>query len=121
MGHWSDEKVVGRIAAWMRTAVGIMESSHVRVARFADNMRNVAVTEGDKVEAQMKFGWEVDAYPVNELAEYVKAVPKGDITALVDESITASTPSCRKAGIRRNLSAMWRYRPRLRPALRSSF
>ena len=61
------------------------ESSHVRVARFADNMRNVAVTEGDKVEAQMKFGWEVDAYPVNELAEYVKAVPKGDITALVDE------------------------------------
>lgn len=85
VGHWSDEKVVGRIAAWMRTAVGIMESSHVRVARFADNMRNVAVTEGDKVEAQMKFGWEVDAYPVNELAEYVKAVPKGDITALVDE------------------------------------
>ena len=81
VGHWSDEKVVGRIAAWMRTAVGIMESSHVRVARFADNMRNVAVTEGDKVEAQMKFGWEVDAYPVNELAEYVKAVPKGDITA----------------------------------------
>ena len=120
VGHWSDEKVVGRIAAWMRTAVGIMESSHVRVARFADNMRNVAVTEGDKVEAQMKFGWEVDAYPVNELAEYVKAVPKGDITALVDEYYS-STPSCRKAGIRRNLSAMWRYRPRLRPALRSSF
>ena len=85
VGHWSDEKVVGRIAAWMRTAVGIMGSSHVRVARFADNMRNVAVTEGDKVEAQMKFGWEVDAYPVNELAESVKAVPKGDITALVDE------------------------------------
>ena len=41
VGHWRDEKVVGRIAAWMRTAVGIMESSHVRVARFADNMRNV--------------------------------------------------------------------------------
>ena len=81
MGHWSDEKVVGRIAAWMRTAVGIMESSHVRVARFADNMRNVAVTEGDKVEAQMKFGWEVDAYPVNELAEYVKGwCPKGEIS-----------------------------------------
>ncbi|MFQ9702972.1 MAG: hypothetical protein ACLR0U_13720 [Enterocloster clostridioformis] len=86
VGHWRDEKVVGRIAAWMRTAVGIMESSHVRVARFADNMRNVAVTEGDKVEAQMKFGWEVDAYPVNELAEYVQDCAKaGDITALVDE------------------------------------
>ena len=85
VGHWSDEKVVGRIAAWMRTAVGIMESSHVRVARFADNMRNVAVTEGDKVEAQMKFGWEVDTYPVNEIAEAVAAVSESDTNALVDE------------------------------------
>ena len=53
----------------MRTAVGVVESSHIRVMRVADNMRNVAVTEGDKVEAQIKFGWEVDAYPVNEIAE----------------------------------------------------
>lgn len=85
VGHWSDEKVVARIGGWMRTAVGLMESSHIRVARFADNMRNVAVTEGDKVEAQMKFGWEIDAYPVNELCEYVKAVPKETISALTDE------------------------------------
>ncbi len=85
MGHWSDPKVVGRIAGWMRTAVGIMESSHVRVVRVADNMRNVAVTEGDKVEAQVKFGWEVDAYPVNEIADYVKDVSAGDINALVEE------------------------------------
>ncbi|HBI71734.1 MAG TPA: L-arabinose isomerase, partial [Lachnospiraceae bacterium] len=76
--HWSDKTVQKRIADWMRTAIGIMESSHIRVVRFADNMRNVAVTEGDKVEAQIKFGWEVDAYPVNEVAEYVKAVPAGD-------------------------------------------
>ena len=68
VGHWSDPVVVGKIASWMRTAVGIMESSHIRVMRVADNMRNVAVTEGDKVEAQIKFGWEVDAYPVNEIA-----------------------------------------------------
>jgi len=53
--------------------------------RIADNMRNVAVTEGDKVEAQIKFGWEVDAWPVNEIAEAVEAVPQGDINALVDE------------------------------------
>ena len=46
-----------KIASWMRTAVGVMESSHIRVMRIADNMRNVAVTEGDKVEAQIKFGW----------------------------------------------------------------
>lgn len=69
----------------MRTAVGIMESSHIRVCRVADNMRNVAVTEGDKVEVQIKFGWEVDAYPVNEIAEYVNDVSKGDIDALVEE------------------------------------
>ena len=84
-GYWADEKVIERIAAWMRTAVGIMESSHIRVVRVADNMRNVAVTEGDKVEAQIKFGWEIDAYPVNEIAEYVQAVSKGDIDALVEE------------------------------------
>lgn len=69
----------------MRTAVGIMESSHIRVCRVADNMRNVAVTEGDKVEVQMKFGWEIDAYPVNEIAEYVQDVSQGDIDVLVEE------------------------------------
>ena len=65
-GYWEDEDVQKQIGSWMRTAVGVVESSHVRVMRVADNMRNVAVTEGDKVEAQIKFGWEVDAYPVNE-------------------------------------------------------
>ena len=53
--------------------------------RIADNMRNVAVTEGDKVEAQIKFGWEVDAYPVNEIAVEVENVSRGDIDALVQE------------------------------------
>lgn len=85
VGHWSDKAVIGRIASWMRTAVGIVESSHVRVMRVADNMRNVAVTEGDKVEAQLKFGWEIDAYPVNEIAEAVGAVSESDTNALVDE------------------------------------
>ena len=69
----------------MRTAVGVIESSHIRVMRIADNMRNVAVTEGDKVEAQIKFGWEVDAYPVNEIADAVNQVSKGDTDALVEE------------------------------------
>ena len=85
VGHWADKKVQERLASWMRTAVGIMESSHIRVCRVADNMRNVAVTEGDKVEAQIKFGWEVDAYPVNEVCDYVKDVSKGDIDVLVEE------------------------------------
>lgn len=85
VGFWDDKSVQERIGSWMRTAVGVMESSHIRVVRIADNMRNVAVTEGDKVEAQIKFGWEVDAYPVNEIAEYVQDVAEGDVTALVEE------------------------------------
>ncbi len=85
VGHWNDRAVQEKIASWMRTAVGIMESSHIRVVRIADNMRNVAVTEGDKVEAQMKFGWEIDAYPVNEIAEAVQAVSQSDTNALTDE------------------------------------
>lgn len=84
-GYWKDPKVIQRIAVWMRTAVGVMESSHIRVVRIADNMRNVAVTEGDKVEAQIKFGWEIDAYPVNEIVDYVNDVKKGDVDALVEE------------------------------------
>ena len=85
MGYWADKEVQRKIGDWMRTAVGIVESSHIRVMRIADNMRNVAVTEGDKVEAQIKFGWEVDAYPVNEIAEAVEAVSQADIDTLVEE------------------------------------
>lgn len=85
VGHWANEKVQEKLGSWMRTAIGVLESSHIRVCRIADNMRNVAVTEGDKVEAQIKFGWEIDAYPVNEIAEYVAAVPQNEIDTLVEE------------------------------------
>jgi len=85
VGHWDTDKAKEELAGWMRTAIGLMESSHIRVCRIADNMRNVAVTEGDKVEAQIKFGWEIDAYPVNEIVEFVKAVPQGEISALTEE------------------------------------
>lgn len=85
VGHFSSEAVQQRIGAWMRTAVGVMESSHIRVVRVGDNMRDVAVTEGDKVEAQVKFGWEIDAYNVTDVAEYVNAVSAADIDALTQE------------------------------------
>lgn len=85
VGHYADPIVIGKIASWMRTAVGIVESSHIRVMRVADNMRNVAVTEGDKVEAQIKFGWEVDTYPVNEIAQCVEDVSDAEMNALLDE------------------------------------
>ncbi len=85
VGHWTDPEVVEEIAAWMTTALGVMESSHIRVCRFGDNMNNVAVTEGDKVEAQVKFGWEIDHYNVNDLVDYVDAVSAADIKDLTDE------------------------------------
>ncbi len=84
-GHWANPTVRAELAGWMRTAVGAVVSQHTRVCRFADNMRNVAVTEGDKVEAQVKFGWEVDAWPVNELVPYVDAVTAAEAAALTDE------------------------------------
>ena len=85
VGYWNNPEVQVRIADWMRTAIGVIESSHIRILRVGDNMRNVAVTEGDKVEAQIKFGWEIDAYNITDIAEYVQAVSKGDIDVLVEE------------------------------------
>lgn len=85
VGHWQNQDVIKKIAQWMVTAVGVMESSHIRVCRFGDNMNNVAVTEGDKVEAQIQFGWEIDHYNVNDLVEYVNAVSAVDIKNLTDE------------------------------------
>lgn len=85
VGYWEDKTVQERIASWMLTAIGIIESSHIRVLRVGDNMRNVAVTEGDKVEAHIKFGWEIDAYNITDIAEYVQQVSDADINTLVEE------------------------------------
>ena len=85
VGHWKNENVQTKIASWMTTAVGIAESSSICVLRIADNMRNVAVTEGDKVEAQIKFGWEIDTYSVNDIEKYVSDVSDEDADKLVDE------------------------------------
>ena len=85
VGHWRSDDVRRQLVGWMKTAIGIVESGKVRVCRFADNMRSVAVTEGDKVEAELKFGWVVDAYPVNDVAKYVEAVTPSQIRNLTDE------------------------------------
>ena len=84
-GYWKDEDVQKRIADWMRTAIAIVESHNIRVLRVGDNMRNVAVTEGDKVEAQIKFGWEIDAYNITDIAEYVQQVSSAQINTLIEE------------------------------------
>ncbi|MFI7237601.1 L-arabinose isomerase [Streptomyces cyaneofuscatus] len=84
-GHVSDPSVTARIASWARAAAGRAELRGLRLARFGDNMRDVAVTEGDKVEAQLRFGVSVNTYGVNDLVEAVDAATDADVTGLVKE------------------------------------
>ncbi|MBN6057497.1 L-arabinose isomerase [Nonomuraea sp. RK-328] len=84
-GHVSDPRVGERIKAWTRAATGLAELRTLKLARFGDNMRDVAVTEGDKVEAQLRFGVSVNTYGVNELVEAVDAASDADVNALVKE------------------------------------
>jgi L-arabinose isomerase len=84
-GHVSDPAVAERILAWTRAASGVAEVRTLKLARFGDNMRDVAVTEGDKVEAQLRFGVSVNTYGVNELVEAVDAASDADVNALVKE------------------------------------
>ncbi|MFC5531380.1 L-arabinose isomerase [Cohnella yongneupensis] len=85
VGHWQDPQVRGRVGGWQRTAVASAESNQLKIARFGDNMRQVAVTEGDKVEAQIKFGWAVNGYGVGDLVARVNAVSQADVEALLAE------------------------------------
>lgn len=78
-GYWGDEDVQEQIARWEDVAVAYNESFKVKVARFGDTMRNVAVTEGDKVEAQIKMGWTVDYYGIGDLVEEINKVSDADV------------------------------------------
>jgi L-arabinose isomerase len=84
-GHVSDPAVGARIAAWARAAAGYAELRSLRLARFGDNMRDVAVTEGDKVEAQLRFGVSVNTYGVNDLVAVVDEVSETRVADLVKE------------------------------------
>ena len=83
-GYWRDEQVHRRLGDWMKAAVGVAYSRQMKVMRFGDNMREVAVTEGDKVEIQAKLGWEVNTWPVGRLAEEMDAVSEEEIDALME-------------------------------------
>ncbi|NLS55741.1 L-arabinose isomerase [Hafnia alvei] len=84
-GHWEDRQAQEGIARWMRTCAAKHESQHLKVARFGDNMREVAVTEGNKVSAQIQFGYSVNGYALGDLEQVVNEVSHGDISALVEE------------------------------------
>ena len=83
-GYWKEKSVQERLGAWMRTAVGAAFSRELRVMRFGDNMREVAVTEGDKVEVQIKLGWQVNTWPVGKLVETMNEVTEKEIDDLMD-------------------------------------
>jgi len=85
VGHWKDENTLKELGEWMRAAVGYKVSQNLSVVRFGDNMREVAVTEGDKVEAQIKLGWQVNTWPVGELADEINKVPDKEVDAKIEE------------------------------------
>ena len=84
-GHVSDPAVGERIGTWSRAACGWHEARLLRVARFGDNMRDVAVTEGDKVEAQIRFGFSVNGYGIGDLAEAMRGAPADVVDALLSD------------------------------------
>lgn len=88
-GHWKESSVHSQIDDWCRAAIGIQEGQQLKVARFGDNMRQVAVTEGNKVSAQIQFGFEVNAYGLGELSDAINSVADGDVTALIEEYIAS--------------------------------
>ena len=84
VGHWQSDSVQSQIDDWVRAAMGWNEAQGLKVARFGDNMRQVAVTEGDKVSAQIQFGFEVNAYGLGDLTKACDAISEEDITAQIE-------------------------------------
>ena len=84
VGYWKDENTLHKIAVWMRVCAGWADSQDMLILRFGDQMNNVAVTDGDKVEAEQRLGYHVDYCPVNDLMEYYKKATDEEVKALVD-------------------------------------
>jgi L-arabinose isomerase len=84
VGHWKDERVQTQLATWVRAACAWHDGQGSKIVRFGDNMRQVAVTEGDKVEAERRFGYAVNGHGVGDLVEYVDAVPDAEVDQLVE-------------------------------------
>ncbi len=98
VGYWKDEETLRKIASWMRVCAGWADAQGMLIIRFGDNMNNVAVTDGDKVEAEIRLGYHVDNAPIATLVPYVEAVTEAEIDALVSEygQIYDFAEDCRK-------------------------
>ena len=84
-GYWKNENVHKKLGDWMKACVGVAVSKSMKVMRFGDNMREVAVTEGDKVEVQTKLGWQVNTWAVGDLVKVMNEVTEAEIDALMAE------------------------------------
>lgn len=84
-GYWKNEEIQKELSDWMKVAIAYNESQNIKVCRFGDNMRDVAVTEGDKIEAQIKFGWVVDYYAVGDLVKEIEKVTDKETDDLYEE------------------------------------
>ena len=102
VGYWQDPDVQTELGAWARAACAWHDWQGARVARFGDNMREVAVTEGDKVEAQLRLGYSVNGYGVGDLVDVVRQVRAGEIDELLAEYATRYdvAPELRPGGAR---------------------
>jgi L-arabinose isomerase len=118
VGHAGDPELVRRIDGWIRAAAGRDHLDGLRLARFGDNMRDVAVTEGDKVEAELRYGVSVNTYGVNDLVAEVDAVADADVDALVAEYADSYrlAPELQRGGERH---AALRYAARIESGLRT--
>ena len=85
VGHWQDTKAQAKIAVWMRVAAAWADAQDMQIIRFGDQMNNVSVTDGDKVEAELKLGYHVDYCPVNDLMKYYDTVEDKDVEELVGQ------------------------------------
>lgn len=84
-GYWQDPKTLGRIGHWMRSAIGVFESKRLKVCCFGSNMREVAVTCGDRVEAEIKLGWSINTYGVGDLIAKANKVTEEQIDKKMEE------------------------------------
>ena len=102
VGHWRDPATLERIGRWSRAACGWHEAHRLSVARFGDNMRQVAVTEGDKVEAQIRLGFSVSGFGVGDLADTIQGVADEAVARLLDdyEQRYELAPELRRDGAR---------------------
>lgn len=85
VGHWQEKEIQEQIGRWMNVAYAYNESFNIKVARFGDNMRNVAVTEGDKIEAQIQLGWTVDYFGIGDLTTVINKVSNNEIEHLFEQ------------------------------------